>query len=57
MLMTFSILGIIGGLLCAVADMLWDFKGADNNSVFIREQTLAGGGEYCDCHYIHTPKK
>lgn len=26
MLMTFSILGIIGGLLCAVADILWDFK-------------------------------
>ena len=57
MLMTFSILGIIGGLLCAVADMLWDFKSADNNSDFIREQTLAGGGEYCDCHYIHTPKR
>ena len=30
---------------------------AANNSVFIREQTLADGGEYCDCHYIHTPKK
>ncbi|MBQ7981625.1 MAG: L-2-amino-thiazoline-4-carboxylic acid hydrolase [Oscillospiraceae bacterium] len=30
---------------------------AANNSVFIREQTLAGGGEYCDCHYIHTQKK
>lgn len=30
---------------------------AANNSVFIREQTLAGGGEYCDCRYIHTPKK
>ena len=30
MLITFSILGIIGGLLCAVADILWDFKDADN---------------------------
>ncbi|MBQ8781961.1 MAG: L-2-amino-thiazoline-4-carboxylic acid hydrolase [Oscillospiraceae bacterium] len=30
---------------------------AANNSVFIREQTLASGGEYCDCRYIHTPKK
>ena len=30
---------------------------AANNSEFIREQTLAGGGDYCDCHYIHTPKK
>lgn len=30
---------------------------AVNNSVFTREQTLAIGGEYCDCHYLHTPKK
>ena len=30
---------------------------AANNSDFIREQTLADGGEYCDCHYIHTPKR
>lgn len=30
---------------------------AVNNTEFIREKTLAGGGEYCDCHYIHTPKK
>lgn len=30
---------------------------AANNTEFIREQTLADGGEYCDCHYIHTPKK
>lgn len=30
MLKTLAILGIIGGLLCAAADMLWDFKGADN---------------------------
>lgn len=34
-----------------------DYDMAANNSEFIREQTLAGGGEYCDCHYIHTPKK
>lgn len=33
MLMTFSILGIIGGLLCAIADMLWDFKGEDNKKL------------------------
>lgn len=33
-------------------DMAWA-----NNTEFIREQTLAGGGEYCDCHYKHTPKK
>lgn len=30
---------------------------AANNSEFTREQTLAGGGEHCDCHYLHTPKK
>ena len=24
-----------------------------NNTVFTREYTLAGGGEYCDCHYDH----
>ena len=30
---------------------------AANNTEFIREQTLADGGDYCDCHYIHTPKK
>lgn len=33
MLMPFSILGIMGGLLCAVADILWDFKGADNKKL------------------------
>lgn len=26
-----------------------------NNTVFLREQTLFDGGEYCDCHYIHHP--
>lgn len=26
-----------------------------NNTEFLREQTLYDGGEYCDCHYIHTP--
>lgn len=26
---------------------------AFNNTVFTREFTLAGGGEYCDCHYDH----
>lgn len=30
---------------------------AANNTEFIREQTLADGGECCDCHYIHTPEK
>lgn len=30
---------------------------AANNTEFIREQTLADGGEFCDCRYIHTPKK
>ena len=24
-----------------------------NNTVFTREYTLAGGGEFCDCHYDH----
>ena len=24
-----------------------------NNTEFTREYTLAGGGEYCDCHYNH----
>lgn len=24
-----------------------------NNTVFTRENTLAGGGAYCDCHYDH----
>ncbi|MDE6387795.1 MAG: L-2-amino-thiazoline-4-carboxylic acid hydrolase [Lachnospiraceae bacterium] len=27
-----------------------------NNTEFLREQTLFEGGEYCDCHYIHTPQ-
>lgn len=36
-----------------MARLYWKvFKGG-----FEREQTLADGGEYCDCHYIHTPKK
>lgn len=26
---------------------------AMNDTVFTREFTLAGGGEYCDCHYNH----
>lgn len=30
MLMTFSILGLIGGLLCVVGDILFDFKGKGN---------------------------
>ncbi|MDE6760280.1 MAG: L-2-amino-thiazoline-4-carboxylic acid hydrolase [Lachnospiraceae bacterium] len=25
-----------------------------NNTEFLREQTLFDGGEYCDCHYIHS---
>lgn len=33
MLMTFSILGLIGGILCAVADMLLDLKGKDNKKL------------------------
>ena len=32
-LFTLSILGIIGGLLCAVADMLLDMKGKDNRKI------------------------
>lgn len=28
-----------------------------NNTEFLREQTLFEGGDYCDCHYIHTPPK
>lgn len=30
---------------------------AANNTQFVRKQTLEGGGEYCDCHYMNTPKK
>lgn len=30
---------------------------AANNTKFIREQTLADGGKYCDCHYIHRKNK
>ncbi|MBQ8781117.1 MAG: hypothetical protein IJZ72_05540 [Oscillospiraceae bacterium] len=30
MLMTFSVLGLIGGILCAVGDILFDLKGAGN---------------------------
>ena len=26
-----------------------------NDTVFTREQTLAGGGSLCDCHYDHKP--
>lgn len=39
----------------ALCRMDYDMARA-NNTEFIREQTLAGGGKYCDCHYIHTPK-
>jgi len=28
-----------------------------NNTTFTREQTLASGGIYCDCHYDHHPTK
>lgn len=27
-----------------------------NDTRFTREFTLAGGGNFCDCHYDHTPK-
>lgn len=27
-----------------------------NNTKFSREYTIAGGGEYCDCHYDHAPE-
>ncbi len=30
MLMTFSVLGLIGGILCAVGDILFDLKGKGN---------------------------
>lgn len=30
---TFGILGLIGGLLCAVGDMLFDLKGKDNQKL------------------------
>lgn len=33
MLMTFSIIGLMGGILCAVADMLLDLKGRDNKKL------------------------
>lgn len=33
MLMTFSIIGLMGGILCAVADMLLDLKGKDNKKL------------------------
>ena len=33
MLMAFSIIGLIGGILCAVADMLLDLKGKDNKKL------------------------
>lgn len=43
-------------LTLAMCKLDYDMTAA-NNTEFIREQTLAGGGEYCDCHYIHTHKK
>lgn len=46
----------IGELTPAMCRLDYDMAEA-NNSIFTREQTLAGGGEYCDCHYLHTPKK
>ncbi len=46
----------IGELTPAMYRLDYDMAAA-NNSVFTREQTLASGGECCDCHYLHTPKK
>ncbi len=45
MLMTFSVLGLIGGLLCAAGDILFDFKGRGN------EKTGPGGN--VDTNWIH----
>lgn len=33
MLKALAVLGMIGGLLCADTDMLWDFKGEDNKKL------------------------
>ena len=33
MLMTFSIIGLMGGIICAVADILLDLKGKDNKKL------------------------
>lgn len=33
MLITFSVLGLIGGILCAVGDILFDFKGKGNQKI------------------------
>lgn len=33
MYMTLSVLGLIGGVLCAIADMLLDLKGKDNQKL------------------------
>lgn len=46
----------IGELTPAMCRLDYDMAEA-NNSIFTREQTLASGGKYCDCHYLHTPKK
>lgn len=33
MLMTFSIIGLMGGIVCAAVDMLLDLKGRDNKKL------------------------
>ncbi|MBQ7981282.1 MAG: hypothetical protein IJ305_06730 [Oscillospiraceae bacterium] len=52
MLMTLSVLGIIGGLLCAVADMLWDFKGADNKKLGAKGLIYSKWSEMPDWRFI-----
>jgi hypothetical protein len=41
-----AVIGICGGLLCAVADCLLDLKGADNKSLE-KAVTLTASGKKC----------
>ena len=52
MLMTLSVLGIIGGLLCAIADMLWDFKGADNQKLGAKGLIYSKWSEMPDWRFV-----
>ena len=52
MLKTLAVLGIISGLLCAVADMLQDFKGADNQKLGAKGLICSKWSEMPDWRFV-----
>lgn len=52
MIKTLAVLGVVGGLLCAVADILWDFKGADNKKLGAKGLIYSKWSEMPDWRFV-----